>query len=462
VGAGVVGLLLLFRPVSGQALLDSLSQDDHDIVSSIAPYTPEMRAAILDVSQYPQVLVKLERIQARTSQSFQDLIAAYPRSEQEKFYQASRFPELIGKLADLGAQHESKAKSLVKDYPEGVQQPVLDVYRDHFDDLAKINGFYQSSQSAMDDITAHYATQVRADFDKVVANPDVMSLLTDNINLTVSLGEDYKTNPAGVEQYLDSLHSQIDEQNAKDLADYKQSVASDPKLQSEMKNAADEYAQQYDQSGTNPSAMNSNYYGSAPYPYWFGYPYWYGSPLWYPSPLYYQTGFYYGAGGALVVVGLPSFYYANWFFGRGYRRYPMLYRHYNTYYNLHRANIVNVNVYRGFNTAARNHFYGGRTRQDYSRGTYHGARPAYHGSRPSGNRVRATDRVQSFHQPVRPGGFNNSQFNRYNATTYHGMGWQHVNTGGMRSGARTGMPGGGGMRGGGFHGGGGGHHGGRH
>src|SRR5262249_29132527 len=156
------------------------------------------------------------------------------------------------------------------------------------------------------------------------------------------------------EQYLDSLHTQIDQQNTKDLADYKQAIESDPKLQTEMKNAADDYAKQYDQSGSNPAAMNSNYYGSAPYPYWFGYPYWYGSPMWYPSPLYYQTGFYYGAGGGMVVVGLPSFYYANWFFARGYRHYPMLYRHYNTYYNLHRVGIAHT--YRGFNTAARYHF----------------------------------------------------------------------------------------------------------
>ena len=117
----------------------------------------------------------------------------------------------ISELQQGMAKGEYTAKSLVKAYPEGVQQPALDVYRDHFGDLAKINGFYQSSQNAMDDITAHYAPQVRADFNKVVANPDVMSLLTDNINLTVSLGEDYRANPAHVEQYLDSLHTQIDQ-----------------------------------------------------------------------------------------------------------------------------------------------------------------------------------------------------------------------------------------------------------
>jgi len=456
IGAALIVALTLLQPAAAQALLDSLSQDDHEIVSSIAPYTPEMRAAILDVSQYPQVLVKLERIQARTSQSFQDLIASYPREEQEKFYQASRFPDLTDKLATLGSGHDSKAKSIVKDYPEGAQQPVLDVYTNHFDDLVKINSIYQSSQKTMDELIAPYSPQVREDFNKVVANPDVMSLLTDNINLTVSLGEDYKANPKGVEQYLDSLHTQIDQQNAKDLADYKQAIESDPKLQSEMKSAADDYARQYDQSGNNPAAMDSNYYGSAPYPYWFGYPYWYGSPMWYPSPLYYQTGFYYGPGGGLVVVGLPSFYYANWFFARGYRHYPVLYRHYNTYYNLHRVSITHVNVYRGFNSAARYHFnpgYRGRSyyndRGGYRGGAYHGPRPVTGGrNRPTGN--VSPGRVAPAHQPIRAGGFNNNHFNHYNANSFHSMGWQHVNGGGMHSSAGFSggnMHGGGGMHG---------------
>lgn len=446
VGAAVL-MLALFQPVSSQALLDSLSQDDHEIVSSIAPYTPEMRAAILNVSQYPQALVKLERVQARTSQSFQDLIAAYPREEQEKFYQASRFPGLVDKLVDLGAQHESRAQALVKDYPEGAQQPMLDVYKDHFGDITKINDIYKSSQKTMDDLIAAYPPQVKADFNKVVANPDVMSLLTDNINLTVSLGEDYKANPQGVEQYLDSLHVQIDQQNAKDLADYKQAIESDPKLQKEVKKAADDYARQNDQSGTNPAVMNNNYYGSAPYPYWFGYPYWYSSPIWYPSPLYYQTGFYYGLGGSMVIVGLPSFYYANWFFGRGYRHYPLLYRHYNTYYNLHRVNIIHENVYRGFNTAARNHFNPAyRTRlRDNSRVVRHAARPAAGSAHLANGRSRPAGTVRNLHQPVGTGGFNNNHFSHYNANSFHSMGWQHLNAGGMHGGGMA-MHGGG-MRG---------------
>ncbi len=86
-----VGLLGFIQPAFGQSDGNAPANGDRDIVSPIATYPTDLRSAVLDVAQYPQVLVKLERIQARSSQSFQDLISGYPREEQEKFYEVSRF-----------------------------------------------------------------------------------------------------------------------------------------------------------------------------------------------------------------------------------------------------------------------------------------------------------------------------------------------------------------------------------
>ncbi|MEO8474490.1 MAG: hypothetical protein ABI477_19970 [Chryseolinea sp.] len=464
-----------------QSLMDSVSQDESKIVASIAPYGPEMRAAILNVSQYPQALVKLERTQARTSQSFQDQIAPYTRTEQEKFYQISRYPELMRQFESMGKNSLEEVKTLVQDYPEGVQQPAIDIYQNHFADLMKMNLIYQSSQNAMERITAKYPSQLQDDFRKVIGSPDVMSLLTDNIDLTVSLGESYKSDPNGIVAYLDSLNLELTDQNTKDLNAYKSEVESDPKLRAEMKKAADDFSQQYDQPKTSPAYTNSNYYGSSPYPYWFGYPYWYGSPMWYPTPFYYNTGFYYGMNGGMVVFGLPSFAYANWFFGRGYyNRYPLLYRHYNNYYNVYRNNIANRNVYRGFNSVAGNHFGGryhrggyssGRTRgaDNRPRSSYNGSRGPYSGSRSTYNNSQGTSRgsrssmnigstptgrTRSVNNgggtPSRTSRFSNNRFSRYSANGYHSMGWQHMSGGsrGSMGGMHGGGTGGGGMRGG--------------
>jgi len=77
---------------AGQSDANTPANGDREITSSIATYTTDLRSAVLMWRSTPHVLVKLERIQARSSQSFQDLISGYPREEQAKFYELSRFP----------------------------------------------------------------------------------------------------------------------------------------------------------------------------------------------------------------------------------------------------------------------------------------------------------------------------------------------------------------------------------
>lgn len=420
---------MMVRISMAQVLIDSLAQDETKIIESIAPYSQDVRSAILDVSQYPQVLVKLERTQTRASQSFQDLVATYPRDEQEKFYQASRYPDLINQLIVSGKKSSEEVKVYLKDYPEATQQQILDVYKNHYGDLSKMNDIYQASQSAMENITTKYPEGVRSNFKKVIATPDVMNMLTDHIGLAVSLGQAYKDDPNGITQHLDSLNAKLTDQSSKDLAAYKSAVEKDPKLQEEMKKAATEFAQQYDQQDTNPSSVTNNQYDNYPYPYWFGYPYWYNSPMWYPSPFYYQTGFYYGAGGGMVVFGLPSHYYSNWFFGYGHGHYPGLYGYYNNYYNVHRTNIANHNVYRGFNTSAQRHFssFENHSRTMGAQGNPGGRKRTYQNTytpHPANNAIRTNAHINQMN--VRPGNFNNSGFHHYNSSSFHNMGWQHV------------------------------------
>ncbi len=414
---------------NGQSPADSLAMEDDQIITAIAPYPADMRAAILDVAQYPQALVKLERLQARSSQSFQDLVEPLPREEQEKLYQASRFPATVTQLVMTGRQHPDRVNAFLKDFPDQLQKQLLDVYNNHYEELMKMDRIYQSSQGAVQTLTDKYPKSVQENFNKILANPDVMTLLTDHINLTLSLGDAYKSDPSGVTQQLDQMNKQLTDQSDKDLNAYKETVAKDPKLQEEMKGAANEYAEENNQSEVNPNYIANSTYDNYPYPYWFGYPSWYGSPMWYPLPFYYQTGFYYGPGGGMVIVGMPSMGYSNWFFRRGYLRYPGLYNCYNSYYNLHPRGIANV--YRGFNTPARN-FYnyrnsGSNYRYNSNRGrsSYGQGRDGYSGSRTtqsSGSRMNQMN--------LRQGNFNSQGVQRYHATTYHNMGWRSMSGGG--------------------------------
>jgi len=341
---------------------------------------------------------------------------------------------------------------------------------------------YQESQAAMDNIIQSLPQQIQDDMRRIVGMPDVMNLLTDRIDLTVSLGEAYKDDPNGVRQNLDKLNAQIAQENDKELDAYKQKVAADPQLQEEMKKSAKDFANNYSESDGPPPVVN-NYYNVNPYPYWFGYPYWYPTPIWYPRPLYYHTGFYIGAGGNLVVLGLPSYGYSRWFFGYGYRYYPRLYGWYRGYYNVYRGYRPGFNIYRGYHSAAREHFNRSngiyQNRNNYNYGTNGRTRPIYDSrtratqqvqpsrgqTNPAGRTQNPAMRSRNFQNSINGSNFNQQRFNNFQSQQFHQQGWQRVGGSGMqRSFGNAPMRGtmGGGNRGGGINRGSGGGHSGRH
>jgi hypothetical protein len=464
---GLCLCLFLFTSLiaQSQSYPDSLKKDDEDIISSIAPYPADVRAAILNVSQYPQKIVKLERIQARTSQSFQDMIAEYPHEEQLKYYEISRYPDLVHQLVEGPPQTLQQVQPTLANYPKEVADAVSYLYPMHLADLKSMDKIFQSSQKALNKITEDLPGDVQADFNKIVSKPEVMNLLTERIDLVVSLGEAYKNDPKGVKEKLDALSSQINDQNAKDLADYKDKVANDPKMQEEMKKSAEDFASGTGQDQQSQPTVVNNYYSSNyspyPYPYWFGYPYWYGYPMWYPMPLYYYTGFYIGAGGGVVVVGLPSHFYSGWFFSYGYRHYPRYYNYCNNYYVAHRTFVTNNNVYRGFNTTVNNHFSRiSDTRINNTRINNNvtinrsGRRGSIGGSTNSniGGSRGTTSAPNHFRNSInQPGNIDHHSFSNFHANQFHQQSWGNVRGGGFNGGARTG----GGFGGGGGHSGGG-------
>jgi hypothetical protein len=456
--------------LQAQSFADSLRKDDEEIISSIAPYPEDVRNAILNVSQYTQKLVKIERVQSRSSQSFQDLVADFPRDTQEKFYDLSRYPDLVHQLAGSSYNTFEQVKPMLDHYPKELENTVSGLFPAHSKEIKAMDKTYQASQQAMDKIIESLPTEAQSDFKKVVSMPDVMNLLTEHIDLVVSLGEAYKNDPQGTRQKLNDVSTQINAQNQKDLDEYKQKVASDPQLQEEMKKSSQEFADSYsandstyyanqtstNQNQTSQTPVVNNYYGSGygynyyspyPYPYWFGYPYWYASPIWYPRPLYYYTGFYLGAGGNVMVVGLPSRAYSGWFFRYGYTRYPRYYGFCNNYYISHRTVVNRVNVYGGFHRDVFNHF-SRNNRVNMNRPSNFNRGNNMNNPRTNRNGMRNRGSNPAFRNSIRTNGnnFNHQDYSNFRATQFHQQNWQHV---GGRGGFGGGGFGGGGHMGGG-------------
>ncbi|QHV93614.1 DUF3300 domain-containing protein [Spirosoma endbachense] len=313
------------------------TDNDQTIVSAIAPYRDDVRRSILLASEQPQVLTRLAQQRSASQQAFNNLIQSYDQKKQGWFYDLSRYPDVLHALATLPAgSDESSVKNLTKTIPTDLQESAWKIYRHHNNDLLQVDNLNQQAQQAFDNLIAPLDVTTQNAFRQLLDMPDVLTQLTDQIDKTTQLGNAYRMNPDQVTNDLTALHDSLTVQNQQELADYQNELNRDPQAKQELQQAGQAYAQANGYNtgiNPNPAWVNSSYYYQNPYPYWFGYPYWYSSPLWYPSAWWYGTGFYYGLGGNMVLFGLPSLGFSNWFFGPGRLAYPHLYNRFNNYYS---------------------------------------------------------------------------------------------------------------------------------
>lgn len=84
----VLGLMLLLNIVVAQEekeLLAQIFEEDREIIDALVLYPKETRLAILETASSPQALIKLKRIQQKTSTQFNALLEQenndYPKNK---------------------------------------------------------------------------------------------------------------------------------------------------------------------------------------------------------------------------------------------------------------------------------------------------------------------------------------------------------------------------------------------
>jgi len=405
--AAFLVLLLISAGSFTAAAQSNKLETDKGIAASIAPYDADVRLAILQASQYPNTLVQLQKSQTQTVASFQKMISRFRKQKQEWFYTITRYPDLMHQLASLPPRQTQEAiYKLLPSQDADLKVAAWKLYKNEKKNLAKLDNVRMAANREFENSIAHLGIPARDAFRKLQAMPDVLTLLTNNIELTTRLGEHYKRNPSQVLAQLTTLHDNLEVQNQQEVADFKKQVEKDPKAMKELQEASNAYTA-------------NNYYGNPyyyPYSYWFGYPYWYPYPMWYPGMFWYSPGFYFGVGG---LCGFPSYGFSFWFYQGGYyTRYPHLYHVFGTYYqnNLAKDRVLGT-VNRGFMGVATTHYQPGSTRMS-----------ALTSPLSNGRQGRVVNQVGSY-------------TNRVNANSYHAQSW-------------GGFGGRGGAIGGGFHGGG--------
>lgn len=350
-------------------------ETDKGLLQSIAPYSSDVRQSILMASQNQNVLDRAQQIRTRSQKSFQDLIKGFGQKEQGYFYEVTRYPNVLNTFATNTNLRRNDVDDLVANTSSILKDNAWSLYRSNRDVIVQIYQLNQNADQEYQQMIQSLDPSTQSAFRQLANYPDVMTLMSDNRDLTARLGERYTNDSEGLNKELSELHDSMVAQRQYDVAEYKKKLNDNPDAAKELDQAAEEYAQSnnyvlpnrdQDVYITNSYYNNnpSRAYYSNPYSYWCGYPYWYTTPLWYPSSYWYDFRFSFGIG-SVGLYGYASYGFADWFYYGGYyRRYPVLYGSFGNYYRNY------VNYYYGRPSS---YYYAGRPMpyRNYDRDRYY-------------------------------------------------------------------------------------------
>jgi hypothetical protein len=305
---------------------NNFDSEDSSAFNTLSLYPQSVRSPILESCQYPELLLKIQNLQKKTSKKFQDLIFDYFKSEQKNFWELSRQPGLIKKIAEGGHKSKSELESIASEYPEELKETIIKYGDRFFTDIDAINKLDQRSQSEFNALLKGYPSSAQEAMRQLIKQPEIVGLLCDNMRVTVTIGDLYKKDKEKLTNTMDSISLANATLKAKELKDWKEGLENNPETKNEMLQAAKEFSKENDNYNENAD-VNINYVVN-PYPYWFGYPWWYSYPYWYPNPYWYDWGFYVGPTG-FVYVGLPSPFFTHWYFSHHHHHY--YYNHFSDY-----------------------------------------------------------------------------------------------------------------------------------
>ncbi len=338
------------------------TKEDSAAFNALVLYPDTIRLDIFEACQYPAAIVNIASIQKNSGNEFARIVSSYSKDGQEELWNLGRYPDLISKLVQGGVKSEQEINAIVSGYPDETRKSALKYGRNDFEVLQKIDNLQRESSAQFEQTIADYPQITKDAYRELIGFPEIMNLLNDHLNFAVRVGDRYRRDPQRVIHRMDSLNLVAVRQNLEELQAWKDSVQKNPEELKDLKNAANEYAQDngytQDEINTSPPPQYVYNYVSVPYSYWFGYPTWYPYYYWYPYPFWFDCGFYYDMYGNIVIIGMPSYYFTNWYFyyPHHWHHYPHLCNGYiRHYYGPRHSTSSNSLIVRGW--VSDNHSY---------------------------------------------------------------------------------------------------------
>lgn len=355
------GALLWFSPAllgqTDENWLAKLAEEESLALEALVLYPEDIREDIFIACGHPELLVRLASLQQESAEKFEVLLKDKPLDLQEAIWDLSRYEGLIPGLAGLPASDKSALNRLLQDYPEVIHKRARDSWQKTPSLIREAAFLMERAETSFAALFQTYPPETANAFHNLIEYPELLSLLHEEIRLSIVIGDWYARDPAYIRYLADSLGTVVARQQVQELEDWKNEVDRQKELGQDLSAVAADFESSYgyDDQYYAGNINDDLYYDNAPseqievhyyyhYPYWLGYPYWYSFPRWRPLPFWYEVGFHYYPGRSLVIVRLPSIYFTNWYFSlpQHHYRYPRLSRHFINHYYGHRNSTSSI------------------------------------------------------------------------------------------------------------------------
>ena len=301
-GLGLVLLVGSALPALAAPLpggLEDLAVTDtrRQAIESLARQDVALRDAALVLAGRPDVLIQADQIRSGSTHAFRAILERRPESERANLWELVRYPELVNAMVEPGAR--DRIDALSADHPPEVRTAALEAARDSWDAILEIHALEARTRDSYLDLRAGLSDDVGEAFERVAAEPAVLSLLTDELNLAVSLGEAYERDPARVRAEFETLSLALEETDSaahEDWASHNAEGLHDDEEVEEPYDTLDdeswaEASEDAYRDGYADGYSRGRTVGIHPYPYWYGRPTYYHDhgvhglfsiSLWYP------------------------------------------------------------------------------------------------------------------------------------------------------------------------------------
>jgi hypothetical protein len=182
-----------------------VAPDDRGALEALARLPEASRRVALEAALHVPLLEEIAALHAETSVELDALVDALPTAQRDAAWALLSHPELLASRDGEAPGNEAEWKATVAELPPELLASALTLLAYEPDFFERIAALRADTEARFEALLAPHPIETQATFRALLAQPDVLGLLTTHLDLAAVLGARYRGDPADTVALLDSL-----------------------------------------------------------------------------------------------------------------------------------------------------------------------------------------------------------------------------------------------------------------